>query len=57
MPFGQGDTPIIDVLQMMRDNSYNFAATIEYEYQTPKDSSIIEEIKKSIEYCQNALES
>lgn len=57
MPFGQGDTPITDVLQMMRDNSYNFAATIEYEYQTPKDSSIIEEIKKSIEYCQNALES
>ena len=53
----KGDTPIIDVLQMMRDNSYNFAATIEYEYQTPKDSSIIEEIKKSIEYCQNALES
>ena len=42
---------------MMRDNSYKFSATVEYEYQTPKDSSIIAEIKKSIEYCKNALES
>ncbi len=57
MPFGQGDTPIKEVLQMMRDNSYKFSATIEYEYQTPKDSSVIVEIKKSVEYCKNALES
>ena len=57
MPFGQGDTPIKEVLKMMRDNSYKFSATVEYEYQTPKDSSIIAEIKKSIEYCKNALES
>ena len=57
MPFGQGDTPIKEVLQLMRDNSYNFAATVEYEYRTPKDSTVIEEIKKSIDYCKNALES
>tara|TARA_B100001059_G_scaffold95906_1_gene95142 strand:- start:1076 stop:1870 length:795 start_codon:yes stop_codon:yes gene_type:complete len=57
MPFGQGDTPIKEVLKMMRDNSYKFSATVEYEYETPKDSSIIEEIRKSIEYCKNALES
>jgi sugar phosphate isomerase/epimerase len=57
MPFGQGDTPIKEVLQMMRDNSYNFAATIEYEYRTPKDSTVIKEIKKSVNYCKNVLES
>tara|TARA_Y100000389_G_C17468208_1_gene527691 strand:+ start:3990 stop:5048 length:1059 start_codon:yes stop_codon:yes gene_type:complete len=57
MPFGQGDTPIKEVLKMMRDNSYKFSATVEYEYQTPKESSIIAEIKKSIEYCKNVLES
>jgi len=57
MPFGKGDTPIKETLRMMRDNSYKFTATIEYEYQTPKDSSIIAEIKKSVEYCKNALES
>lgn len=55
--FGKGDTPIKEVLQLMRDNKYNFAATIEYEYDTPADSSIINEIKKSVAYCKNALES
>ena len=55
--FGNGDTPIKEVLQLMRDNQYNFPATIEYEYDTPEDSTIIAEIKKSITYCKNALES
>ncbi|MDC0486845.1 sugar phosphate isomerase/epimerase [Flavobacteriaceae bacterium] len=55
--FGNGDTPIKEVLKLMRDNKYKFAATIEYEYDTPEDSSIIEEIKKSVAYCKDALES
>jgi sugar phosphate isomerase/epimerase len=55
--FGQGNTPIAEVLQLMRDNKYQYAATIEYEYDTPKDSTIIKEIQKSVMYCKNALES
>ena len=57
MPFGEGDTPIVESLQLMRDKKYSFPATIEYEYRTPKDSSIIKEIKKCVTYCKNALES
>ena len=57
MPFGMGDTPITETLQLMRDNKYTFPATVEYEYRTPKESSIIEEIKKCVTYCKNALES
>ncbi|MFQ3341572.1 MAG: sugar phosphate isomerase/epimerase [Flavobacteriaceae bacterium] len=57
MPFGKGDTPIVAALQLMRDEKYTFAATIEYEYQTPENSSIIDEIKKSVAYCKDALES
>jgi len=57
MPFGKGDTPIIEALQLMRDEKYTFAATIEYEYKTPENSTIIDEIKKSIAYCKDALES
>ena len=57
MPFGQGDTPIKEVLQMMRDKSYPFAATVEYEYSTPKDSTVIDEIRKCVTYCKMALES
>jgi hypothetical protein len=41
----------------MRDNKYQYVATIEYEYDTPKDSTIIKEIQKSVMYCKNALES
>ena len=57
MPFGMGDTPIKEVLKLMRDQKYQFLATVEYEYKTPEASSVIQEIKKSIEYCKNALES
>ena len=35
----------------------DFPATIEYEYRTPKDSTVINEIKKCVDYCKNALES
>jgi hypothetical protein len=52
-----GDTPITETLQLMRNNKYTFPATVEYEYKTPKDSTIINEIKKCVEYCKNALES
>ena len=57
MPFGMGDTPIAETMRFMRDNKYSFPATIEYEYKTPKDSTIIEEIKKCVAYCKDALES
>ncbi|MFL2601084.1 MAG: sugar phosphate isomerase/epimerase family protein [Flavobacteriaceae bacterium] len=56
-PFGMGDTPIVDVLQLMRDKKYSFPATIEYEYKTPENSTIIDEIKKCVDYCKDALES
>ena len=56
-PFGQGDTPIKEVLRLMRDEKYKFTATVEYEYKTPKDSSVLEEIKKSLQYCKDALDS
>jgi len=57
LPFGQGDTPIIEALQLMRNQKYTFPATIEYEYETPEGSDVISEIKKCVAYCKNALES
>lgn len=56
MPWGEGDTPIAEVLQLMRDRSAEFVATIELEYPVPDDSNAIQEIRKCLDYCRRALE-
>jgi len=55
VPFGQGDTPIKDVLQLIRDNKWNIQATIEFEYPVPEGSDRMTEIRKTIDYCRAAL--
>lgn len=55
VPFGQGDTPIKEVLQLIRDNRWNIQATIEFEYPVPEGSDRKTELKKSIDYCRDAL--
>ena len=53
--WGQGDTPIKEVLQLMREQKYKFPATIELEYKVPEGSSPVEEVKKCLEFCRTAL--
>jgi len=55
VPFGQGDVPIVEVLQLMKKNKWNFQATIEFEYPTPPGSDVLTEIGKCVEYCRKAL--
>ena len=55
MPWGQGETPLKDVLQSMKRNRYKFPASVEYEYATPEGSDVIAEVKKCVEYCRQAL--
>jgi sugar phosphate isomerase/epimerase len=55
VPFGQGDTPIKEVLQLIRDSKWNIQATIEFEYPVPEGSDRMTEIRKSIDYCRAAL--
>ena len=53
--WGNGDTPIIETLQLMRNQKMSFPATVEYEYKTPKGSDAVKEVKKCIEYCKSGL--
>jgi sugar phosphate isomerase/epimerase len=53
--FGKGDTPIVEVLQLVRDEGYQFPCNIEYEYRGEADA--VTEVKKCLAYCKNALES
>jgi len=56
LPFGEGDTPIVAVLQLLRDQRWKIPANIEYEYGKPGMDSVVE-VKKCFEYCKKALES
>ena len=42
--WGQGDTPIKEVLLLMQKKSYNFTATIEREYPIPEGSNAVQEV-------------
>ncbi len=58
MPFGLGDTPINEVLRLVRDNHWKFPANIEYEYgKYAPNLDPLAEVKKCYEYCRKALES
>lgn len=55
VPFGQGDTPIKEVLQLIRDNKWPIQATIEFEYPIPQGSDRMTELQKCVDYCRAAL--
>lgn len=55
LPWGQGDTPLIQILQLMRDEHYTFPASVELEYEIPKDSNAVKEVARCVEYCRKAL--
>jgi sugar phosphate isomerase/epimerase len=54
-PFGEGDTPIAEVLRLIRDNKWNIQATIEFEYKVPAGSTRMAEIARAVKYCREAL--
>jgi sugar phosphate isomerase/epimerase len=55
VPFGKGDTPIKEALQLIRDNKWNIQATIEFEYPVPQGSDRMTEIAKCVQFCRDAL--
>ena len=55
MPWGQGETPLKEILQLMKKQKYSFPASIEYEYNTPEGSDVLTEIKMCVQFCKEAL--
>ncbi len=53
--WGSGDTPINSILNTMKENKYDFPATIELEYEIPEGSDAIKEVQKCVAYCEKAL--
>ncbi len=52
-PWGDGDAPIKQVLQLLRDRKYPIRAYLEYEYKGTGSSP--DEVKKCFEYAKAAL--
>ena len=55
LPWGTGETPIKEVLQMVKTNRWKIPASIELEYDIPHGSDAVKEVRKCVEYCRNAL--
>ena len=55
--WGEGDTPIGEVLRLLRDEDYPIPAMIELEYPIPEGSSVMEEMARCADFCRNALNS
>jgi len=55
VPWGTGDTPIVDILQTMKKRAWRFPATAELEYPVPEGSNAVLETKKCVHYCAEAL--
>jgi len=51
LPWGQGDTPIKEVLVLLRDKKYKIPGNIEFEYQ----GDPLVEIPKCVQYAKEAL--
>jgi sugar phosphate isomerase/epimerase len=51
VPWGQGDTPIKEVLQLLKKNRYDFPGNIEFEYE----GDPLIEVRKCLDYCRQAL--
>jgi len=53
--WGTGDTPIKDVLQLLKKEKYPIPANLELEYRIPEGSSIVAEGRKCFAYVKSCL--
>jgi sugar phosphate isomerase/epimerase len=55
LPWGTGDTPLVEILQVMKRERYTFPASIELEYDVPPGSDAVKEVTACLAFCKRAL--
>ena len=55
MPFGEGDTPVALILQLMKRERWKFPADIELEYRVPEGSDAVAEVARCVQFCRESL--
>ncbi len=53
--WGSGDTPIKEVLSLLKSKKYKFPASVELEYEIPADSNAVKEVAKCVEMTKKIL--
>ena len=54
-PFGEGTTPLIEILQLIQKEKWPIVCHIEQEYDIPANSDAVKEVIKCVDYCRKAL--
>ena len=54
-PFGKGDTPVVEILQLIQKKGWPITCDIELEYPVPEGSDAVKEVTKCLAYCKAAL--
>ena len=55
MPWGEGETPMADILNLIKDNNWPIYCDIELEYPVPDDSDAVKETTLCVDYCREIL--
>jgi sugar phosphate isomerase/epimerase len=55
LPWGEGTTPIKEVLQLLKKEKWPIYADIELEYRVPQGSNSVAEVAKCVQFCKEAL--
>jgi sugar phosphate isomerase/epimerase len=56
-PWGQGDTPLVDILKLIQVNQWDIYCDIELEYEIPEGSNAVIETGKCVKYARDILSS
>lgn len=54
-PFGEGDTPVGEILQLIQKEKWPIYCDIELEYTIPESSDAVKEVAKCVQFCKQAL--
>ncbi len=54
-PWGEGDTPLGDILNLIQDNQWDIYCDIELEYDIPEGSDAVIETGKCVDYAKSLL--
>jgi sugar phosphate isomerase/epimerase len=55
LPWGEGETPLKDILQLVKKHKWKIPASIELEYNVPEGSDAVQEVRKCVDFCRQAL--